>query len=206
MHLATKKICFGDYSFDISEEVYEPAEDSFLFAENLDLNNGEQVLDMGTGSGILGVISAKKAIAVVAVDVNPYAIWCAKHNAAVNCVSEKMFFLQSDLFTSISKQTKFDVILFNAPYLPSEDSETDFWLGRAWAGGITGRQVIDRFIFQAPFYLKRTGRLLLLQSTLSDVEETKKLFLERDLALEVKAKLALPFFETLVLFEITFPL
>jgi release factor glutamine methyltransferase len=133
MCLATKKTYFEDLTFNVSEAVYEPAEDSFLLAENLDVNNNEKVLDMGTGCGILGVISANKASVVVAVDVNPHAIRCAKQNSAVNGVLDKMLFLQSDLFASIDGQTKFDLILFNSPYLPSENCETDFWIGRAWA-------------------------------------------------------------------------
>ena len=81
MHSGSKRVFFGDYVFLVDENVYEPAEDSFLFAENLDVKEGERVLDVGTGCGILGIIAAKKAGEVVAVDVNPYAVRCAKENA-----------------------------------------------------------------------------------------------------------------------------
>ncbi len=201
---STKKAFFADYVFKVCENVYEPAEDSFLFAENLKIGEGEHVLDMGTGCGILGLLAAKKASNVLAVDVNPYAVWCAKQNAQLNSVRGKMGFLQGDLFASLSEEAKFDVILFNAPYLPSEAGEVDFWLGRAWAGGATGRQVIDRFISQAPRHLKRAGRILLMQSTLANVEKTQRNFAENHLNSQVVAELALPFFETLVLLEANF--
>ena len=204
MPLYTKKAFFDDYIFNISDDVYEPAEDTFLFAENLKINEGVQVLDMGTGCGILGVLAAKKANAILSVDINPYAINCAKKNAAINCVQEKMTFLQCDLFSSISRRTKFDVILFNAPYLPSENKETAFWLGRAWSGGKTGRELINRFIWQAPSHLKKTGKLLLMQSTLSNLEQTQQAFKDCHLKTTIVAELALPFFETLVLVEATF--
>ncbi len=201
MHLQSKKAFFGDLVFEVFENVYEPAEDSFLFAENLTVAAGERVLDMGTGCGILGVVAAKTAREVVSVDLNPYAILCARKNSTRNTVSAKMMFLRADLFTSLKATAKFDAILFNAPYLPTEEPHSVPWLDRAWAGGSTGRQVIERFILQAPTHLERSGRILLMQSTLSDVQESVKQFATRDLETRVVAERALPFFEKLVLLE-----
>ena len=118
----TKRVFFGDFVFVVDENVYEPAEDSFLFAENLDVKEGERVLDMGTGCGILGILAAKKASSVVAVDVNPHAVHCAQENAKLYNVRSKMDFVQGDLFAPLRKEEKFDVILFNAPYLPADAS------------------------------------------------------------------------------------
>jgi release factor glutamine methyltransferase len=201
MPSSAKRVYFDNYVFVVDENVYEPAEDSFLFAENLEVETGESVLDMGTGCGILGILAAKKARDVIAVDVNPYAVRCAKENAVLNNVRSKMAFVQGDLFTWLSEKTTFDVILFNAPYLPADAREADSWIGRAWAGGVTGRQVINRFIYEVPKHLKRTGRVLLMQSTLTNVDETVRRLAECHLNAEVVADRALPFFETVVLIE-----
>ncbi|MCW4010808.1 MAG: class I SAM-dependent methyltransferase [Candidatus Bathyarchaeota archaeon] len=204
MNSASKKAFFGDYVFGVASEVYEPAEDSFLFAENLQVAVGARVLDMGTGSGILAILAAEQASEVVAVDVNPYAVRCANQNAKRNGVASKVSFVQSDLFASLAETVKFDMILFNAPYLPSEQGEDASWLGRAWAGGIAGRQIIDRFISQSANHLEKDGAILLMQSTLSNVAESVAQFKVLKMEAKPVARLELPFFETLVLVKAQF--
>lgn len=196
-----KKVFFDDHVFNIWSDVYEPAEDSFFFAKNLKVKDGERVLDMGAGCGILGIVAAEKASQVLAVDISPQAVRCAKENAELNGVAEKMFFVQGDLFTAIRTEEKFDLILFNAPYLPSEPFESETWFGRAWAGGTNGRALIDRFVQEVSRHLKKDGRVLLLQSTLADINKTLKILEAENLEKRIVAKLDLPFFETIVLIE-----
>jgi release factor glutamine methyltransferase len=197
----SKRVHFGGYEFNVYDDVYEPAEDSFLFAENLSVKESERVLDLGTGCGVLGILAAKTAAGVVAVDFSPYAIRCAKENSALNGVRGKIDFVQASLFTALNPNAIFDLILFNAPYLPSEENEAASWIDRAWAGGANGREVVDRFISEVPLHLKSCGRVLLMQSTLTGVEETLRKFSEQGLNAAVKASQKLPFFETLTLIE-----
>jgi release factor glutamine methyltransferase len=194
-----KQVFFEGYVFRVDENVYEPAEDSFLFAENLGVEDGEAVLDIGTGCGILGIVAAEKAAKVVAVDINPYAVRCAKENAKLNRVADRMIFVQGDLFAPVKTEENYDLILFNAPYLPSESFEAKSWLGSAWAGGATGRSVVDCFICKASEHLREHGRILLMQSTLSDVDETFRRYEKNGLNTSIVVKRALPFFEEIVL-------
>jgi len=198
-----KKFSFNDHAFYVLEDVYEPAEDTFLLAENLRVHKNDFVLDMGTGCGILGILAAEKAKAVVAVDINPYAVICAKINAKLNSVERKMGILRGDLFHPIKEGKGFGVILFNAPYLPSEPEEQKTWIEQAWAGGVGGRDLIDRFLSEVPKCLKVNGRILLVQSTLSDVDRTMQAFEKAGLQAKVVAEEKVAF-ETIVVVEAKF--
>jgi release factor glutamine methyltransferase len=202
MRSLKKKTFFADLTFDVYEEVYEPAEDTFLIADILNRTaaEGETVLDVGTGCGILAVVASKKAKRVVATDVNPHAVECAKRNAKANRASSKVQVRLGDLFEPISETEEFGMIVFNAPYLPSTPGEHRCWKSRAWAGGPTGRRIIDRFIKDAPNHLKFKGRILLVQSTLSDVEETLRKFQETGLDAKVVAEKKAAF-ETIVVIQ-----
>ena len=91
----------------------------------------------------MGLLSTKKAKEVIGIDINPYAVRCAKRNAVLNTVTKRISFIQGDLFGPLKKTEKFDLILFNAPYVPEVELKSLTWLERAWVGGLTGRKVID---------------------------------------------------------------
>ncbi|MDH5449787.1 MAG: class I SAM-dependent methyltransferase [Candidatus Bathyarchaeota archaeon] len=195
-----KKLFFDDCVFHVLEDVYEPAEDTFLLAENLRLNKDEFVLDMGTGCGILAILAARRAREVIATDINPYAVYCAKINAKLNGVERKMNILRGDVFQPIREGKQFDLVLFNTPYLPSEEEDQKPWIEKAWAGGFDGRGLIDRFLLDAPEYLEMDGRILLVQSTLSDVDKTLKTFRKVGLKAKITAREKVAF-ETIVVIE-----
>jgi release factor glutamine methyltransferase len=195
-----KKVYFKDHVFLVDEHVYEPAEDTFLLAEKMTVTEDDTVLDMGTGCGILAVLAAEKAKSVLAVDVNPYALECAGRNAENNGVKERIEFRHGDLFQTINPNESFSLILFNAPYLPSEPDEEKSWIGKAWAGGRNGRKILDRFIMDTPNFLAAGGRIQLVQSSLSDVKRTKEMFGELDLRAMVVAQVKVAF-ESIVLVE-----
>lgn len=163
-------------------QVYEPSEDTFLLAENLKVREGDIALDMGTGTGIIALLMAKKARFVLGVDVNPLAVELARENAKLNGITN-IEFRQSDLFENV--EGKFDIITFNAPYLPGEPEEPiDF----ALVGGETGREVLDRFLEEFPHYLKENGVVQIVQSSITGIEETLKKLEFKGFITEITAK------------------
>lgn len=160
--------------------VYEPSEDSFLLSENLKVECNSSVLDMGTGVGILALVASEKAGSVLGVDVNPRAVETARENARLNGI-DNVRFMVSDLFNNIGVDARFDLIVFNPPYLPVDERDP---LGGAWSGGEGGLGVVGRFISYAPQYLKGDGSILMLVSSLTDMGSLRKKIGENRLRFE----------------------
>lgn len=173
---------FRDFKFQTSGDVYEPAEDSLLLAESLIIKSGDYFLDIGTGIGIQAIIAARMAEKVLATDINPNAIEIARSNAELNGI-RNIEFRVSNLFDSISE--KFDLIIFNPPYLPSHEKDT---LGLSWSGGKNGTEIINRFLGRVSSHLKPGGRFEILISSLNNLRNVKKKFNENNLEFEIIAR------------------
>lgn len=176
---------YKDIEYNECEEVYPPAEDSFLLIDNLNIKSSDKVLEIGTGSGIVSISASLKCREVTSTDINPYAIKCARNNIKLNN-RENITVILSDLFENIDEE--YDLILFNTPYLPVvEEEHIDDDYSKAWDGGESGREVIDKFIEQAPSYLKKEGIIQLVQSSLSDNAKTLNMFEKMGFKAEITA-------------------
>ncbi len=197
-----KRVFYDDLSFEVFEDVYEPAEDTILLADYLKqvVEEGDTVLDVGTGCGILAVVAAKRAKKVVATDINPHAVECTKLNSKANGVANRIDVRLGNLFRPVIKTERFDVIVFNAPYLPTLPGEERTWIGRAWAGGPAGRQLIDKFISKAPHYLKKNGTILSAQSSLANIGKTLEKLQKAGFKAAVSAETKVSF-ETIVVIQ-----
>ena len=184
--------------FKVDPGVYEPAEDTFLLADNLDVRPGEHVLELGTGCGILAILAAKTGAKVTATDTNPAALECAQANAIAHGVIDGIDFRLGDLFEPVAGKC-FNLVIFNPPYLPVRPEEAlDGVLDRAWEAGLDGRAIIDPFLEELPNHLMKGGRALFVQSSLSDIAKTINVLQTRGFRVEVTNK-KLPFEEIFLL-------
>ena len=186
-----------DFIINTHENVYIPAEDSYLLAENLEIENGKSVLEIGTGSGIVAMYASKLTDKVTATDINFDAITLAESNFKANNI-DNIELLFGNLFEPV-KNRKFDVILFNTPYLPTEEGEViDDTINYAFDGGLNGRKVIDLFLNEVKNHLNDGGIVQLIQSSLSGNDETLNMLDELGFIAEI-AKKEHYFFEDIVL-------
>lgn len=121
---------------------------------------GSRVLDMGTGSGVAAVFAARWAGTVVAVDINPHAIRCARLNVILHELEEQVDVRRGDLFGPVGDET-FDVVLFNPPYLPGEP-RTPF------ERTLRSDDTIQRFAADLARHLSHHGVALVILSSVAD--------------------------------------
>ncbi len=148
--------------------IYQPREDSYLLQEELvDLlksfsEKSIKILDMGSGSGIQAITCRKLGFKnITAVDINPESIdYLKKQNLKA---------IHSNLFNKINKNNKFDLIIFNPPYLP-EDKQEPRDSQVQTTGGKYGYEIIVKFFKEAKAHLTEDGQILLLFSSLSKPE------------------------------------
>ncbi|MFQ5838005.1 MAG: HemK2/MTQ2 family protein methyltransferase [Thermoplasmata archaeon] len=173
------------------DEVYRPAEDSYLLLRSIELRSESTFLEVGTGTGLIALHAASHA-RTVATDVSPLAVGLCRANAQLNGIQLEV--VRTDLFAGL--EGRFEVIAFNPPYLPVE--ERGDWLDAAWSGGPDGSQVISRFLREAGDYLGGKGRIYLLLST----HNAAALELARTLY-DVRPLLRKPmFFEEIAVYEL----
>ena len=114
-------------------------------------NFGSRILELGTGSGAIGLCLAAEGFEVTLADIDPAAVACAKNNAQANQINATV--LQSNLFSTVSGQ-QFDMIFFNIPLQdkPIEDAVEVISCDQ-------GGELFTRFMAEAKDYLTPNGQV-----------------------------------------------
>lgn len=153
--------------------VYGPCRDSELLADAIPdrVRPGDRVIDPFTGSGILALAAARAGASEVwAVDVSRRAVAAARLNARLN--GAEVIARRGSLFDPTGGR-RFDLIVANPPYVPSASGDVEGrGPARAWEAGPDGRRYLDRLLLALPGHLRPGGRVMIVQSSLCDVERT----------------------------------
>ena len=178
---------FWGRNFQITDDVLDPRGDTeTLIAEALK-TPAKRILDLGTGSGILGITLAMEQVdaVVVVTDISQAALAVAKANAKRYHVEDRIEFLQSDWFDSL--QGKFDLIISNPPYIGENELEglepdvIDYDPIIALTPGGDGLAPYRIIAGQAKDYLNKNGQVIVEIGYLQG-NEVKNLFLRAGFA------------------------
>ena len=121
---------------------------------------GKVVLEVGTGTGLMALLAARRAERTIGVDINPEAVRTLRINALVNHLEDKVEARAGDLFAPVLGE-RFDLIIFHPPYFAGEAK--DLW-EYAWRDV---NRVRARFVAEAAQFLRPGGRLLVLDSDIA---------------------------------------
>ncbi len=164
---------FWSLVFEVNEQVLIPRPDTECLVEEVlkvcaaVVSSGFRILDLGTGSGAIGVALAWELphAHVIATDISPGALDVSRRNARRHGVEQRMTFLVGHLFTPLSG--KFDIIVSNPPYISATEFETlpldvrDYEPVSALLAGPVGTIFHEQIIAECAEYLNEGGRLFL---------------------------------------------
>lgn len=157
-----QKVKAHDKYFWVYDGVVPPTIHSVLFLEHIRINRGEDVLDMGTGSGIQSVFAADKAASIIATDIDPKSVENARYNIERHGMDHIVTVRQGDMFAPIKESEKFDVILFNLIY-PYNNQTQHLWT------------LHERFFSEAKKYLKPKGRIYYQSGHVDNIPRIKSI-------------------------------
>ena len=162
---------YQDLSILIHPNVYDPAEDTFLLLDAIKIKPKDTIFEIGTGCGIIALTCAKIGANVICSDINPYAIEITKKNIQYNLhlLKGNIEVRRGDMFKVLKPDEKFNIIIFNPPYLPtSSEEKIGGWFDIAVDGGRDGLKLVRPFLRDLSLYLKERGRGYFVSTSLVD--------------------------------------
>lgn len=159
-------IIFAGRKITVLPGVFSPKyfNDSVWFAKNLPIKTGDNVLEIGTGTGAISItLIDRGADKVLATDINPIAVENAKLNVLHNALDDRIEVRQGDVFSPVKEEEKFDVIFWNVPFIYTEDTEEIPDLEKALFD--PGYKSYERYIKDAVKHLKNNGNIYIAFSS-----------------------------------------
>ncbi|GEM_PF-1300865 len=168
MLMSGKTFKINNARVEVCKNVFSPVFtlSSSLLAKvsTIEVRSNDIVLDLGTGSGVLSLILARKSFFTVASDISLDAARCALKNLKKNSLNAFCDVVACDL-TSAFREKAFSLVVFNPPYLEGKAKNA---LEKAW---IDDSQTAKRFFLDSKRVLKKYGRILLVYSDLGPLDQ-----------------------------------
>ncbi|KIJ68716.1 hypothetical protein HYDPIDRAFT_81547 [Hydnomerulius pinastri MD-312] len=165
-------------SYEDRLHVYDPAEDTFLLLDGLekdaeDLKDQKPLicLEIGSGSGcvsaFLGSILGPAAALYLCTDINHRASTCTLSTGKQNKIPLNPIICDLSRPLLARLRQSVDIILFNPPYVPTDQEEASYAqygadIAGSWAGGNEGMEVTNRFLKDVGNLLSDRGRFYLV--------------------------------------------
>jgi methylase of polypeptide subunit release factors len=169
MQTITWKGRLGPMELTASDSTFLPSTISQLMANVLEVRAGDIVIDVGCGTGVLGIIAAKLGAGkVYSVDASPDVVEVGTANATTHGVADRMQFFHGDLFSPIPEGVTADVIIGDVSGIPDDLAADSGWFPSKTGGGPRGSELPIRMLEQAKRFLAEGGRLFLPTGSLQD--------------------------------------
>jgi release factor glutamine methyltransferase len=178
---------FMGLDFNIDKSVLIPRQETEILVQKVieiaGKNGSKSLLDLCCGSGIIAISCAKfgNFQTIVASDISPDALKCAKSNADLHNLGE-IKFINSDLFEDLDK-AKFDIIASNPPYIGKQERvklmpELSFEPDIALFCDDDGLFFYKNIAKSAGKFLNKGGQMVIELNSLMS-EQIKQLFIEQ---------------------------
>ncbi len=184
-YIAGKQEFYG-LDFEVNRNVLIPRPETELIVESaieiLRVKRNSNFCEVGIGSGCIAVsiLHEVKTSNAIGLDISPKALEIAARNAAAHEVSNRLELKISNVFEVLQNE-KFDLIISNPPYIPSEEIENlqtevrDFEPIIALTDRDDGLSIIEKIIVESPKFLNKEG-FLLLEIGFGQADKVREIF------------------------------
>jgi len=145
-----------------------------------------RILDLGTGTGAIALALAQKfpEAQITAVDRDAGALALASENAQASGLHERVTLIESNWFSAVPSESRFELIVANPPYLTTAEvteaatEVRDYEPHSALASGIDGLDDLRQILRGAPAFLTENG-LLAMETGIAQHATLRALATER---------------------------